>query len=177
LTVCRLSEPRKNVDRVLHALAKLKDRHDFRYTVVGDGHLRASLEGLAETLELAQHVRFTGFVNQDELLDIYAHSDLMVLASGVTPDSHEGFGIVYLEAAASGVPSLAARLAGAVEAVEDGTSGMFVDEPTIEKLAEALDRFLRGEIHFDRQACRSFAHRFTWTKVVDHALQYYLPPH
>ena len=47
----------------------------------------------------------------DELLDLYAHSDLMVLASGVTRDSHEGFGIVYLEAAASGVPSLAARSA------------------------------------------------------------------
>lgn len=177
LTVCRLSEPRKNVDRVLHALARLKDRHDFRYTVVGDGRLRASLEELAQTLGLAQRVRFTGFVNQSELLDIYAHSDLMALASGVTPRSHEGFGIVYLEAAASGVPSLAARVAGAAEAVEDGASGMFVDEPTIENLADALARFLRGEIRFDRQACRSFARRFTWTSVVDHALQYYRPPH
>ena len=177
LTVCRLSEPRKNVDRVLHALASLKDRHDFRYTVVGDGHLRASLEDLAQTLGLAQRVRFTGFVNRTELLDIYARSDLMVLASGVTSASHEGFGIVYLEAAASGVPSLAARLAGAAEAVEEGRSGMFVDEPTIENLAEALGRFLRGEIRFDRQACRNFAHRFTWKKVVDHALQYYREPH
>ena len=73
--------------------------------------------------------------------------------------------------------SLAARLAGAAEAVEEGTSGVFVDEPTIENLAEALGRFLRGEIRFDRQACRNFAHRFTWRKVVDHALQYYREPH
>ena len=69
------------------ALASLKDRHDFRYTVVGDGHLRASLEDLAQTLGLAQRVRFTGFVNRTELLDIYARSDLMVLASGVTSAS------------------------------------------------------------------------------------------
>jgi len=176
LTVSRLSEPRKNVDRVLHALARLRDREDFRYTIVGDGHLRASLEELARTLGLAKCVRFTGFVNQNELLDIYAHSDLMVLAAGVTSGSHEGFGIVYLEAAASGVPSLGARLAGAAEAIEDGISGMFVDEPSVENLAEALGRFLRGEIRFDRQACRNFARRFTWMKVVDHALQYYRPP-
>lgn len=176
LTVCRLSEPRKNVDRVLHALARLKERHHFHYTVVGDGHLRVSLEELAQTLGLGERVRFTGFVNQGELLDIYAHSDLMVLASGVTPSSHEGFGIVYLEAAASGVPSLAARLAGAAEAVEDGASGLFVAEPTIENLVEALGRFLRGEVRFDPQACRQFARRFTWAHVVDHALQYYPAP-
>lgn len=177
LTVCRLSEPRKNVDRVLHALSRLRDRHDFRYIVVGDGYDRARLEGLASELQLGERVRFTGFVSRDELLDIYAHSDLMVLASGVSRDSHEGFGIVYLEAAACGIPSLAARLAGAAEAVEEGRSGMFVEESTVEALADALARFLGGKIRFDAEDCRSFARRFTWGKVVDHSLQHYLPPH
>ena len=173
LTVSRLSEPRKNVDRVLHALSVLKDRHDFRYTVVGDGYDRARLEALASDLQLRERVRFTGYVSRDELLDIYAHSDLMVLASAVTRDSHEGFGIVYLEAAASGVPSLAARLAGAAEAVDEGKSGMYVEEPTIEALTDALANFLSGRIQFDPQACRRFARRFTWANVVDHSLRYY----
>ena len=177
LTVSRLSEPRKNVDRVLHALARLKDRHDFRYSIVGDGHDRARLERLAVDLHLEERVRFTGFVSRNELLDSYAHSDLMVLASGVIPGSHEGFGIVYLEAAASGVPSLAARLAGAAEAVDEGKSGMYVEEPTVEALTDSLARFLGGRIRFDPDACRNFARRFTWARVVDHALQYYLPPH
>jgi len=177
LTVSRLSEPRKNVDRVLHALARLKDRHDFRYSIVGDGHDRARLERLTVDLHLEERVRFTGFVSRNELLDSYAHSDLMVLASGVIPGSHEGFGIVYLEAAASGVPSLAARLAGAAEAVDEGKSGMYVEEPTVEALTDALGRFLGGQIRFDPGACRNFARRFTWARVVDHALQYYLPPH
>jgi phosphatidylinositol alpha-1,6-mannosyltransferase len=173
ITVSRLSEPRKNVDRVLHALSRLKDRHAFRYTVVGDGHDRARLEKLARELRLGQRVRFSGFVSREELLDIYAHSDLMVLASDVTRDSHEGFGIVYLEAAASGVPSLAARLAGAAEAIDEGRSGMYVEEPTVEALADALARFLGGQVRFDPEACRNFVRRFTWARVVDHSLQYY----
>ena len=177
LTVSRLSEPRKNVDRVLQALSWLKDRHDFRYVVVGDGHDRARLERLAGDLQLRERVRFTGFVNRAELLDIYAHSDLMVLASAVIPGSHEGFGIVYLEAAASGVPSLAARLAGAAEAVDEGKSGMYVEEPTVDAITRALARFLGGQVRFDPEACRNFARRFTWASVVDHSLQYYSQPH
>jgi len=173
LTVSRLSEPRKNVDLVLHALARLKDRHAFRYTVVGDGHDRVRLERLATELRLADRVRFTGFVSREQLLDLYAHSDLMVLASGISRDSHEGFGIVYLEAAASGVPSLAARLAGAAEAIDEGKSGMYVEEPTIEALVHALTRFLTGQARFEPEGCRAFARRFSWARVVDHAMQYY----
>ena len=97
----------------------------------------------------------------------------MVLASSIISGSHEGFGIVYLEAAASGVPSLAARLAGAAEAIDEGRSGMYVEEPTVEALAGALDKFLDGRSQFDAESCRDFARRFTWAKVVDHCLPYY----
>ena len=140
---------------MLHALARLKDRHQFGYVIVGDGHDRARLEKLAGDLQLEQRVRFTGFVSREELLDVYAHSDLMVLASAVIPGSHEGFGIVYLEAAASGVPSLAARLAGAAEAVDEGKSGMYVEEPTVDAITRALARFLGGQVRFDPEAFRT----------------------
>jgi phosphatidylinositol alpha-1,6-mannosyltransferase len=173
LTVSRLSEPRKNIDRVLQALSRLRDRYAFRYTVVGDGHDRAKLERLSLELHLGERVRFTGFVSREELLDVFAHSDLMVLASGLMRDSHEGFGSVYLEAAASGVPSLAARLAGAVEAIDEGRSGMYVEEPTVGALVGALATFLGGEVRFDPEACRNFARRFSYAHVVDHCLRYY----
>ena len=173
LTVARLSEPRKNVDSMLHALSRLQDRFPFRYTIVGDGHERGRLERLAAELGLGNRVRFAGLVTREALLDSYAQADLMVLASSVIPGSHEGFGIVYLEAAASGVPSLAARLAGAAEAVDEGKSGMYVEEPTVEALADALASFLGGQVRFDRDACRNFARRFSWGSVVDHSMQYY----
>ena len=167
LTVCRLSEPRKNVDVILRALAKLKDHFEFEYTVAGDGVLRPELEGLAQTLGLAARVRFAGRVSDVDLRELYARADLFVLTASIVPASHEGFGIVYLEAAASGVPSLAARLAGATEAVAEGHSGFFVDTPDVASVRDALARYLGGALPFDTEACRKFARHFDWERMAD----------
>ncbi len=167
LTVSRLSEPRKNIDLVLHALAALKGRFEFEYAVAGEGGLRPDLERLANTLGLGERVRFVGRVSDAELRDLYAHADLLVLAASIEPGSHEGFGIVYLEAAASGVPSLAARLAGAAEAVAEGRSGFFVDTPEVATIRDALARYLKGEIRFDADTCRQFARGFDWKRIAD----------
>jgi len=167
LTVCRLSEPRKNVGRVLQALARLKDKHRFSYSVVGEGELRPGLEALAQQLGIGDRVTFTGRVSNSAMKCWLASSDLFVLASSILPTSHEGFGIAYLEANACGVPVLAARLAGAAEAVSEGVSGMFVEQPTVDALSEALDHFLAGDIWFDSNACRQHAKGFIWDRVVD----------
>lgn len=167
LTVCRLTEPRKNVAQVLHALAALKGRFEFEYTVAGEGALRQELERLADSLGLGARVHFSGRVSDEALRDLYARADLFVLTASIVPGSHEGFGIVYLEAAASGVPSLAARLAGAAEAVADGRSGFFVDTPDIASIRTALARYLAGEIRFDAETCRDFARGFDWKRIAD----------
>jgi len=174
VTVCRLAEPRKNVSKVLRALAGLK-RHPFEFTVVGDGPVRPKLELLCRQLDLADRVHFTGFISKTEIQQHLASSDLFVLTSGVLPDSIEGFGIVYLEANACGTPVLAARAAGAAEAVVEGKTGFFVDEPSVPAITEALERFLEGDVHFESTDCKAFAKHFTWARVVDHALQYYYP--
>ncbi|MEQ1600161.1 MAG: glycosyltransferase family 4 protein [Methylophilaceae bacterium] len=173
LTVCRLSEQRKNVDLVLRALATLKDQFDFDYVIAGEGHLRASLELLVASLGLASQVRFVGRVSDNELRQLYAQADLFVLTASIIPRSHEGFGIVYLEAAASGVPSLAARLAGAAEAVAEGRSGFFVEQTDVSSIGDALARFLSGEVHFDAQICRNFARDFSWVRVANLAEEAY----
>lgn len=174
MTLCRLSEKRKNVDNVLKALATLTHRYNFRYTVVGDGYLRPELETLTQELGLTEKVRFCGFLNKKKLEQQFASSDLFILTSSILPNSHEGFGIAYLEANACGMPVLAARLAGAVEAVEEGVSGMFVDEPSVEAIASRLEDFFSGRINFDSEACRRFARQFSWVKVIEHAETAYL---
>ena len=169
LTVCRLSERRKNVDLVLRALAGLRDQFPFQYTIAGEGTHRRELEHLAASLGLGARVRFAGRVSDATLRELYARSDLFALTASVAPRSHEGFGIVYLEAAASGVPSLAARLAGAVEAVAEGQSGFFVDVADVASIRSALSGFLSGSIRFNATACRDFARGFSWSRVADAA--------
>ena len=176
ITVCRLAEARKNVDLVLQALVLLKESYDFSYTIVGTGPLRSGLERMAQKLGLQSRVRFAGSVASPELRSLLTASDLFILTSSIHPTSHEGFGIAYLEANACGTPVLAARLAGAVEAVAEGVSGYFVDQPSATSIADALKRFLSGALVFDPEACRAFASKFTWQKVVDHALDFYRRP-
>lgn len=173
LTVSRLSEPRKNVDRVVRALALLNNDFNFEYTVIGDGLLKLQLEELAATLGLGDKVRFLGRQTTENVIAAMQESDLFILPSSILPDSHEGFGIVYLEAAACGTPSLATSQAGAIEAISDGRSGYFVDDPSIENIAHALRNFLSGEIKFDSRACKEFAEKFTWRIVVENALPFY----
>jgi phosphatidylinositol alpha-1,6-mannosyltransferase len=172
VTVCRLAEPRKNVDRVLRALAELK-QYSFTYTIVGGGNLRPRLEALCCELGLEDRVKFTGYLAKPDIQDLLAQSDLFILTSSVLPGSVEGFGIVYLEANACGTPVLAARAAGAVEAVDEGKTGFFVEEPSIPAITRALQSFLKEEIQFESADCKAFASRFTWRRVVDHVSQYY----
>lgn len=173
VTVCRLSEERKNVALVLQALARVRGQSDFSYTVIGDGELRPGLEQMARDLGIASRVRFLGFLSLDQMRMELTQSDLFVLTAAINPVSHEGFGIAYLEANACGTPTLAARLAGAAEAVEDGVSGYFVERLSAEGIAQALLRFFKGELQFSPDACRHFARKFSWAKVVDAALPWY----
>lgn len=173
ITVARLSEPRKNIDLVLRALAKIKDQFNFEYTVIGEGELMVPLKKLAQSLRLDQRVYFRGKLSDSSLRELLCSSGLFILTSSVLKENFEGFGIVYLEANACGVPVLALRAAGAKEAVKEGVSGFFIEEPTVDQLSGALRRFISGEVTFSPRLCREYAKQFTWARVVDHCLDYY----
>ena len=173
VSITRLAEPRKNIDKVLEALALLKADYDFYYTVIGDGHTKGRLEELAQKLGLADKVEFTGSLPRKELRDRLSKSNLFILTSSVLPTSHEGFGLVYLEAAACGVPSLAVEQAGAAEAVSPGVSGFFVPTADTDAIYQALREFISGKKKLERKQCRQFAEQFTWASVVKKAIPIY----
>jgi glycosyltransferase involved in cell wall biosynthesis len=167
VTVARLSQPHKNIDTVLRALAALKDDFAFTYSIVGDGHLRPGLERLAGELGLTERVRFLGRLPGETMRAELAASDLFVLTSTENKTSYEGFGIVYLEANACGTPVLASRVAGAPEAVSEGVSGMLAEDGSLAQVTARLRAFLAGEEAFDRTDCRAFAEGFHWPVIVD----------
>ena len=173
ISITRLAEPRKNIHKVLDALARLKPDYAFSYTVIGDGYARQELEELAQKLGLADRVDFTGSLTRQDLRKKLTESDLFILTASVLPTSHEGFGLVYLEAAACGVPSLAVEQAGAAEAVLPGVSGFFIPNAETGSITEALRDFISGKQTFNSQQCRQFAKQFSWASVVEKAVPIY----
>ncbi len=127
--------PRKNVATLLAAMTRLSNQAVLR--VVGTGPDLARLERRARELGLGRRVEFLGHVAFDRLAGEYRRADIFCL-----PSRQEGFGIVFLEAMAAGLPIVAARAAAVPELVSDGESGILVAPDSPGDLAAALDRLL-----------------------------------
>jgi phosphatidylinositol alpha-1,6-mannosyltransferase len=143
LTVGRLSE-RKGMDRMIEALPAVLSRHaKVHYLVVGDGGYRAPLARLAADHGVADHVTFAGSVSDRDLLEHYAVADVFVMPHRQLPSGDtEGFGVVFLEANACGVPVVAGTAGGAPDAVQDGVNGLTVDGDDVSAIAQAVLRLL-----------------------------------
>lgn len=140
LTVSRLF-PRKGIDTVIQALPNvLNSVPEAVYLIVGDGPDRNRLEALARELNVADHVYFVGAVDDAILPHYYAACDVFAMVSRAIPEAGEveGFGIVYLEAGASGKPVLAGRSGGVTEAVQDNVNGLLVDPLSVISVSDVL---------------------------------------
>jgi glycosyltransferase involved in cell wall biosynthesis len=141
LTLARLSasERYKGIDEVVEIVAALRrEIPDFLYVVAGSGDDRARLEAKVQALGVADAVRFTGYVPEDEKRDLYRAAHGFILAG-----RGEGFGIVLLEAMACGVPAIASSRDGSREAVRDGQLGAVVDPADQRALTRAIIEALR----------------------------------
>ncbi|MDT8307320.1 MAG: glycosyltransferase family 4 protein [Anaerolineae bacterium] len=140
LTVARLVAG-KGIATLIAALpALLPDFPELTYTVAGAGPDRERLQKLAERHGVARSVQFAGPATGAALVALYQQSHLFVM-----PAREEGFGIVYLEAAACGLPVVAGRSGGAVEAVREGITGYLVPPDDPAALAATLRRLLADE--------------------------------
>jgi len=167
LTVTRLTKytARKNVDGVLAALAAVRRHFAIQYTVVGDGDDRARLEQLTRDLGLSELVSFAGTLSAAELLATYRRSDLFVLAAKATSDDVEGFGIVYLEAAASGVPAICSSEGGAVSAVQPGRNGIVIPGSTAADIAAGIFEFARDRERYAPERVTQSVEASRWPAV------------
>ncbi len=156
LTVCRLasSDGYKGNDRIITALQRIREAvPNAAYLIVGSGDDEPRLQKLAESLHVREHVVFAGQCSATELPDYFALADVFAM-----PSTGEGFGIVFLEAAAMGLPVIAGNLDGSVDALADGALGRLVDPTSPEQIADAIIDALEGRM----QANAGAAHRFSF---------------
>jgi glycosyltransferase involved in cell wall biosynthesis len=125
MTLGRLAaeEKYKGFDEVMNLLpAMAKQIPDIAYLIVGDGDDRLRLEGKAGSLGVGDRVVFTGFIPEAEKADHFRLADAFVM-----PGWGEGFGFVFLEALACGIPVVGSKVDGSREALRGGALGILVD--------------------------------------------------
>jgi phosphatidylinositol alpha-1,6-mannosyltransferase len=156
--------PRKGFDVVIKAVA---GRDDVQLAIAGAGRDRRRLDRLA-----GPNVRFLGRIDDSDVPDLYACADVFAMCcrerwGGLEA---EGFGIVFLEAAACGVPSVAGRGGGAHEAVADGASGFVVSPKDVGAVRRALDQLLTDHEMCQRlgaEARRRAVEEFSYDRLVE----------
>jgi len=171
LSVGRLVE-RKGFDKVIEAMPEiLRDAPDAEYQIVGDGPYAAELMKLAKKLGVGDRVKFFPNINDAELPEFYKNCRIFAMPARKIDADTEGFGIVYLEAALFGKPSVAGNVGGAPEAVLNNQTGLIINPESPEEIARAIIKLLK-----DGDLCRAFGEEararaereFRWEAQIDY---------
>jgi glycosyltransferase involved in cell wall biosynthesis len=165
-------EPRKNLTALLHAYAMLRAEgcgKDLKLVVAGrTGWLYADIFDTVKTLALDEDVIFTGFVDDEDIPDLYRGAQLFVF-----PSLYEGFGLPILEAMASGVPVVTSATASMPEVA--GDAAILVDPHDPEAIAEGMARVLTEDRLRQAMIQKGLARArcFTWDTVAQNTLKLY----
>lgn len=156
----------------LQALAELRDSFDFRYQIVGDGEMRASLEAEVRTLGLEDRVEFLGFRQEGEVNNILQNTDIFILTSF-------GYGeaapVAIMEAMACGVAPVCSIIGGTGDMIKDTFDGMLVRQKDIEDIKRALSYLLGDKKRLEiigenarKTAEQKFCHNTSATALIRH---------
>ena len=143
---------------------------DTRLMLVGDGEDRESLEKLVKELDLEKYVSFVGIVPNKKVPEYMVASDIFVL-----PSLSESFGIVNLEAMASGLPIVATKVGGLAEIIKDGENGFLVEPKNSKEIAEKVLLLLEDEEMRERisRNNKESVKKYSWESVVERLEEIY----
>lgn len=168
LTVGRLVQ-RKGFDITLAAMNHVWQTHpETVYVIVGDGPDKERLQTMAKPH--GNQVIFTGRVSEEEKLAWFSLCDIFCMPARANDTDIEGFGIVYLEAASFGKPSIAGKIGGAKEAVLHETTGLLVDPNDMDEVAMAIQALLTDEqkrTKLGTQAQQRLQEKLTWKEQLE----------
>lgn len=147
VSVGRLNR-RKGFDTVIAALPRLVEQGiDVHHVIIGIGDDEDYLRQLAEKKGVSERVHLLGHVDSDDLPRWYCAADVFAMPNRKVNDDTEGFGMVYVEAAACGTPSIAGNAGGTGSAVLDGETGLRVDGDDLEAVTAALQGILADDAY------------------------------
>jgi phosphatidylinositol alpha-1,6-mannosyltransferase len=177
LTVGQIKHRKGQLD-TLKAVALLKKRHPhILYIMVGSdaetGYVK-SIRSYAEEYDMVGNYLIVPDVRSDlELAGIYKNADVFLLNSNNEGDHFEGFGLVMLEAAQFGVPSVGSCDCGVQEALIEGHNGYLSRQGDPKNIAQAVEKILTSDRRELAEYAEEFYSRFTWRKTVDAYLEAY----
>jgi phosphatidylinositol alpha-1,6-mannosyltransferase len=166
--------PRKGFDVLIDAIARID--LDVHLAIAGGGRDRERLERRVRQHRIEHRVTFLGRVPDDDLAPLYASADVFAMlcrADRWGGLEAEGFGVVFLEAAGCGVPSIAGRGGGSHEAVADGETGFVVPPRDVDAVRDALVRLLVDDdlrARMGAAARRRAVEEFRYERIVEQLL-------
>lgn len=168
LTVGRLIE-RKGVHWFVENVMPELDK-DIVYVVAGDGPMRETIKKVIMEKGLGARIFMLGRVSDDERRTLYAASDIFIQPNIPVDGDMEGFGLVVLEAGASGLPVIASRLEGLTDAISEGDNGQLLTPGDADEYITQIHRLIRDKdaLHLAGQSALSYVRRhFQWKAIAE----------
>ena len=168
ITVSRFDK-RKNHEKIIMALRNLKQIYpNIIYTCIGYGEEEQKIKDLVKELKIENHVLFFNSLSHNLKNALVAASDIFVMPSIKFKKSVEGFGIVFIEAAQYGVPSIGGKDGGASDAIIHNKTGLICDGNNLEEIYNSINNLLENKKFKDiGKLARDNSTNFHWNKIIE----------
>ncbi len=179
LTVGRLVKRKGIMEFIEHVMPRMVEKiPNILYLVVGEDatqslvhkdRMRKVIQDRIDSLNLQEHVALLGYLHEEALIQLYLRSDVFVLPCIDLNGDVEGFGIVFLEAALSGVPGVGTKIGGIPEAVVHGQTGFLVEPSDYNGLLHAISQIFTDTLlqtSLAREGKKRVEEKFCWDVIL-----------
>lgn len=159
---------RKGYEYSIAAFVEISKKFpDLKYMIVGKGPEYKNLQFTISNFQLQNRVVFLENLSEEELITLYKNAEVFILMPQDIEKDIEGFGLVFLEAAATGLPVIATKETSAEDAVRDGQNGILVSPCDFEAAATAMEKILSDKKIRENMSQESikFAKEMSWEKA------------
>ncbi len=166
ITISRFDK-RKNHEKVIMAIRNLKQIYpDIVYICIGHGDEEENIKKLVKELDLSSQVMFFKDISNDLKNALLAKSNIFVMPSIIYKSSVEGFGIVYLEAAQYGVPSIGGKDGGASDAISHDNTGLICNGNNLDDIYSSLNSMIENKKYLELgKNAKEYVSKFQWKKI------------